>query len=294
VITADERVACWGTDSAGELGDGDTVAPPGGGPRTVVDASGQPLTGVKAVSLGDAFSCASTATEVHCWGNNTYGQLAQAGGDKGAGIYTYVRRYAVVAPGAPAGAIAAGYSAAISASASQACGWGWNSGGHRYWPVSDMPQTTPICLPIAGVKQAGMGYNGACFLMNNGDVSCWGYDLGVKDAPGGRVGIGPATHLATGQQHICALQTDGRVFCWGKGQEGELGNGPYMGGYLIHPPEEVKALGADVVGIGSGPSASHTCAIMRDGSLQCWGRNTEGQLGNGTATPTTGPVPVKW
>jgi alpha-tubulin suppressor-like RCC1 family protein len=86
------------------------------------------------------------------------------------------------------------------------------------------------------------------------------------------------------------------VFCWGKGNEGELGNGAHTDPFIgARAPEEVKELGADAVGIGSGPSAVHTCAIMRDGSLRCWGRNTEGQLGTGTAgPPSAGPVPVKW
>jgi hypothetical protein len=297
VVTASQRVRCWGDDSLGQLGDGDSP-PFGEFPSTVVTSDGQPLTGVVSLAMGKSFACASTLTTIHCWGENTQGQLAAMVGahdgqkEMPGPPRVYYRTFAAPTGLAP-GVVAAGENAGMTVDATgRVCGWGWSAPG--FWPHTPTP-ATPECLVMTGAKQVVMGWGGACWRTGVGEAWCWAYDLDVFEPPGGVVNTGVAV-LAAGREHVCALHEDGHVSCWGKGNQGELGNEPKPLQFTVaFPAEEVKALGTDAVAIGSGQSAMHTCAIMKDGSLRCWGRNAEGQLGNAAEGPTPGkPVVVQW
>ena len=86
--------------------------------------------------------------------------------------------------------------------------------------------------------------------------------------------------LTAGASHTCALLREGLVRCWGDNSEGQLGLGtaanlsgqpPYKNGLV--------PLGAAAVALTAGDS--HTCALMADQSVRCWGANAYGQLGLG-------------
>jgi alpha-tubulin suppressor-like RCC1 family protein len=118
--------------------------------------------------------------------------------------------------------------------------------------------------------------------------------VGVQDLPGQRLALPAVANVAAGGGHACAVLVDGRGFCWGTQTQGELGNG-MLTSVGFQGPQHLTSLGSDVIGVGSGLTAQHTCAIKRDGSLSCWGQNDAGQLGNAEApakAPT--PVPVNW
>jgi alpha-tubulin suppressor-like RCC1 family protein len=112
-----------------------------------------------------------------------------------------------------------------------------------------------------------------------------GLDTGgtVADAP---VDSGPpiAVALAAGSVHTCALLSNGTVECWGAAYHGQLGNGTTTGsqvctnGACSTTPVEVSGL-TGVIAIAAG--AAHTCALLSNHTVQCWGLNTFGQLGNG-------------
>jgi alpha-tubulin suppressor-like RCC1 family protein len=87
--------------------------------------------------------------------------------------------------------------------------------------------------------------------------------------------------ITAGAEHACALRTDGTVWCWGYGSEGQLGQG---GGPSPTPVQVVDGTGAaldavTVIAAGRG----HTCAIRGAArEVWCWGQNDSGQLGDGT------------
>jgi hypothetical protein len=97
--------------------------------------------------------------------------------------------------------------------------------------------------------------------------------------------LGNVTAIATGSSHSCALLSNGTVRCWGHNRDGQLGNGTTTDFPAAAP---VVGLGGMAAAIAAGEF--HTCALLRDGTVHCWGDNWYGQLGDGTTTDRTTPV----
>src|SRR5437773_4375978 len=127
-------------------------------------------------------------------------------------------------------------------------------------------------------------------------VQCWGRNDDGQLGDGTRTssatpvpvgGLTGAAAVSGGFYHTCALLGDGTVQCWGQNYEGQLGNGIVGGVSTI--PVLVAGL-ANVSAVSGG--YRHTCALLRGGTVQGWGRNVEGQLGDGTTTSSSTPVQV--
>lgn len=90
---------------------------------------------------------------------------------------------------------------------------------------------------------------------------------------GGNTSSGPyPTQIAVGDIHVCALIGDGRIFCWGGGQQGQHGDGS-----MTDSPSPVAVTGiTNAVQISAGNST--TCALLADGTTKCWGLNTSLQV----------------
>ena len=105
----------------------------------------------------------------------------------------------------------------------------------------------------------------------------------------------PRVRLAAGPAHACAIRESGELYCWGNndhGQIGDLTTDPRPTPVHIGPGIQWAAVtaGGDECTTGCvDPRSSHTCAIVRDGSLYCWGSNAGGELGNGTTTAFSAP-----
>src|SRR6185369_10594717 len=91
--------------------------------------------------------------------------------------------------------------------------------------------------------------------------------------------------LASGYYHSCAIDTDGRLTCWGSNDEGELGRGTRA----LSPVPVPVGLGATVDDFAIG---RYTGCARAGGKLSCWGRDNEGELGDGTTISTATPIPV--
>jgi len=155
----------------------------------------------------------------------------------------------------------------------------------------------------ARVATLAAGGRHTCALLDTGQVKCWGdngdgqlglgdtNDRGDDPAEMGdalpTVDLGPgrfATAIAAGGGHTCAVLDDGNVKCWGLNNTGQLGIGdtdargdqPCAMGESL-PVVDLGGLRATSIATGG----NHTCVVLEDGNVRCWGANTRGQLGVG-------------
>jgi hypothetical protein len=106
----------------------------------------------------------------------------------------------------------------------------------------------------------------------------------ASDGPSGRV----FTAITAGSAHTCVIVSDGAVECWGANESGQLGNGSFETPAAAGP---VVGLRDRAVAIRAG--SNYTCAILIDGSVQCWGDDQVGQLGDGGTANRAAPVDVR-
>jgi Regulator of chromosome condensation (RCC1) repeat len=152
----------------------------------------------------------------------------------------------------------------------------------------------------------------SCALMKDRSVVCWGRNgignfdeyrtLVLKDRENlgmeHRVRIAVAKGIddavqvsaSTNGHHVCAVVAGGSVKCWGEGSFGKIGNGKTdEHGGIYYSPVAVKGI-SDAVSVSAGNN--HSCAVLSDGRVMCWGENKDGQLGNGRKINSNVPVKV--
>jgi alpha-tubulin suppressor-like RCC1 family protein len=138
---------------------------------------------------------------------------------------------------------------------------------------------------------------GACAgNSSSGDTDASARDAGDSGADGGDAANDScATQVSAGGGHTCARTGDGRLWCWGANDIGQLGDGTATGETcgtrLCRPsPVEVTALGRSVAEVRAG--GLHSCARTSNGSMWCWGVSDAGQLGDGAFGAQSSPVQV--
>lgn len=136
-----------------------------------------------------------------------------------------------------------------------------------------------------------------CAIVEDGAVKCWGDNgsgqlgdgtTGSSDVPVSVAGVTGAVSLAAGGDHTCSLSATGAVHCWGSNGAGQLGDGSTEDRAT---PVAVEGLGSGVLAVATGES--HSCALLGDRSVRCWGDNGSGQLGTGDTSPSAVPVAVR-
>jgi alpha-tubulin suppressor-like RCC1 family protein len=286
-VSSDGAVLCWGSDAAGQLGDGGYSDRSTPGPVSGLEH------GMTAVAAGWQHNCALSSGRVQCWGNNAYGQLGDG--------TTLWRRTPkpVVGLESDVTAIAAGesHTCALTAAGAVLC-WGRNTHG-QLGDGSTAQRTTPV--PVlgleSGVTAIAAGWYHTCALTNSGGVLCWGWNgsgqlgddtLVNRPTPVPVLGLGSGmSSLAAGRDHTCAVSNTGGALCWGSNGNGRLGDGTMN---QSSTPVPVSGLSSGVDSITAGHY--HTCALTNSGAALCWGHNGYGQLGDGTTSEHITPTPV--
>jgi len=267
------------------------------------------------------FNCARFDNgQVKCWGRNARGQLGlgnnQDRGD-GPGEMGASLPFVDLGPGRTAVSLASGedHTCALLDNGQVKC-WGDNASGELGLGDTafrgDNPGEMGANLPAVDLGggpsvlslAAGAGFS--CARFNNGQVKCWGRNdfgqlgrggvLNRGDGPGEMganlvavdFGAGrTAVDLVAGGYHACVRLDNAELRCWGRNGQGQLGLGD--NGNRGDAPNE---LGANLPRVDLGPGrtatriaggALHTCALLDNGQLKCWGQGTSGQLGAGTS-----------
>lgn len=219
------------------------------------------------VFAGGSQSCAQTLSgELICWGRGLLGALPTDDLD---GVHT---PRVVPLPGKISDvALGDGQACAALDDGSVHC---WGANPNRQPSVVSLPQISSLCV----------GGSHACALSVLGSVHCWGANGSVQLGVEGDdaedpvlVPIAPVRTLACGLNHNCAVHVDGGVSCWGRNDNGQLGNDAYAKGAS---PERVIGLPGPASAVAAG--WTHSCAVVADGDVYCWGRDADGQLGDGS------------
>ncbi|MEM9889276.1 MAG: RCC1 repeat-containing protein [Actinomycetota bacterium] len=312
VLSTVNRVACWGANGDGQLGDGSAVD------RSLQVAvagvgGADELTDIKQLVVGRDHSCAlTTAGRVRCWGSNFFGQLGDG---------TTTDAPAPVGVLTPTGTGELSGIKQLSAGAYHTCAaltngrlhcWGADfadqlgasGSGNRSLPTAVVgADGTSELLGVAEVEAGGFH---TCVLGNGGSVSCWGSNIfgqigdGTDDdattptpvlSANGDT-LDDAVELSVGEFHACVLRQGGVVACWGGNFFGQLGDTTITdrsGAVTVKGVGGAASLTGAVDVLAGG---SHTCAVTSTDRLVCWGGNSGGQLGDGTIVGRTAPVAV--
>jgi alpha-tubulin suppressor-like RCC1 family protein len=161
--------------------------------------------------------------------------------------------------------------------------------------------STPVGLDDDAIL-VRVGRQRACALTVDAQVFCWGAgsfgalgygdvaDVGDDEAVAakGSLGLPDTVDLCVGEDHACAIDSMGDLRCWGRGADGRLGQGAIHDLGDDETLDEVPpvAVGGRAVRVACG--ARHTCAVLSDGVVVCWGGNESGQLGYGNGTEAIG------
>jgi alpha-tubulin suppressor-like RCC1 family protein len=247
-------------------------------------------------SSGDAYHACVVLADgtVRCWGANLAGQL-------GDGTTSPTRTSPVQVSGLTnivSVATGGGHTCALHALGGVFC-WGYGVNGQLGAGNGNSSSTPVQVTGLDNVTAIAAGEYFTCALRVDGTVWCWGSDSDgqLGDGHGGgdsnisayapvKAQIkSPAVAITAGGAHACAIELDptsGSIAqCWGSDFSGELGDGTGVSGDKVLPVNVIGLTG--VVDISAG--ASHTCALLSDSTLRCWGENFHGQVGNGSTSP---------
>jgi alpha-tubulin suppressor-like RCC1 family protein len=276
----------------------------------------------RSLAVGDMHSCAIRADgTLWCWGSNRSGELGTGDGLDHA---------------APAQVGSASDWTWIAAGPTTTCGvragelWCWGRGVEgQVGDGAQLDRDTPVRVGLeSDWERATVGYTHACGLRAGGVLWCWGQDF-YRDLGTGHVDPAPIpigadrwTSVGAGANFTCGTRSDDTLWCWGLCYVGECGV-PSLGEPIPEPQQvgtdadwrEVSTDSSDTCAVkrdgtldcfGATPrlpaersgwrsvalAALRTCGIRSDDTLWCWGDNTHGALGDGTLVGSYEPVQV--
>jgi alpha-tubulin suppressor-like RCC1 family protein len=168
--------------------------------------------------------------------------------------------------------------------------WGINTFGQLgAGPISNTASAVRV-PSISNALTVGAGASHSCALLANQTVQCWGLGGAGQLGQGAQIdslvpvtvqGLTGATSLSVGKEHSCTVLDDRTIKCWGNNDTGQLGDG-------VDRRSTRSSVPVTVVGVSNATAVSaggdHTCALLVDTTVACWGWNDLGTLGNDGST----------
>lgn len=305
-ILANGKIKCWGGNWYGQLGDGTTED--SNLPVYVLDINNAE----KLYLDGYYSSCALLEDKtIKCWGQNDFGQLGdgsdidnQSEDCEQFDEWSYgcsVPRV-VVGINNATDIVYNGYFGCTLLEDKTVNCWGYNYYGQL---GNGTTSNSSVPVEVTGIDNAikiSIGVTHACALLEDKTIKCWGYnetgalgngDFDSSSTPDSVLNIDNAIDISLGSNFSCALLENKTINCWGLGADGQLGNG---GTDNSNIPVLVSGINNAVSFSDKQNTAvidfkSYECALLDDGKVKCWGKNFDGELGNGesetySATPT--------
>lgn len=273
-VLSDKTIKCWGWNYSGQLGDGTYE-------NSLTPVKVKDIDNAVVVSAGAHHTCSVLSDGVvKCWGYNYSGQLGDGTNDDSNTpvIVKGLQKAIVVSAGSR-------HSCAVLSDGYVKC-WGENSNGKLgdgTYKNSNIPVT------VSGISSAvsvSAGGEHSCAVLSNGEVMCWG-DNGSGQLGDGTNNDSPipvkvrdinnAIGVSAGGHHTCVVLSDKTIRCFGDNYFGQLGNKSNDSSSLPVVVNDITDA-SDSIAAGE----DHTCAVLINGIVKCWGRNRYGQLGNGT------------
>lgn len=264
--------------------------------------------GIAAVALGEYSTCIVLANrDLRCWGANDFGQT---GDGHQTWSFTPVAVHSAAGNSTPlAGIQTLGSSlwgsCGVTASGGLKC-WGYNfnyeiGDGTR---VSAPHAVDNIHLP-SGVQRVEGRHAGYCAVLTDTQAHCWGLNGNSRFGQGDSVAsitprpmltgspstaVTGVTEVAVGQYHSCVV-ANGSAMCAGWNTSGALGDGTTNDSSVLVQVSGLTS-GVSKIAVGGGFGSMFSCAVLTDGTVRCWGSDSNGQLGNGAGSSSTVPGAV--
>ncbi len=305
-LTLSGAAYCWGSGNSGQLGHGDTAN------SNIPVAVAAPSDGLaltfSSISAGGGHTCGVTSSgAAYCWGNGNSGQLGH--GETEASSLPV----AVVAPNGGSkltfSSISAGraHTCGLTSSGAAYC-WGYDGqlrhGGTPDYPTIPVAVAAPTGGNVTFSKISAGGFH-TCGMTSGGAAYCWGsgeygqLGHGQTDASSIPVAVSAPSgdptltfsSISAGGRSTCGLVSSGAAYCWGYGDDGQLGHADTAASSI---PIAVAAPSGDRALIFSKISAGtvNTCGVTLSGAAYCWGDGEYGQLGRGDTEASTAPASV--
>jgi len=299
-ILANGSAYCWGGGNSGELGYGGTANQNSPIAVNITPNNFTSISAGETPGLAGDHSCGILANgSAYCWGSGDNGELGYGGTDQQnspIAVNMSPNNFTSISAGET-------HSCGILANGSAYC---WGSGGSGelgYGGTAN--QNSPIAMNMSPNNftsiSAGVSYS--CGILANGSAYCWGIGDSGRLGYGGTaqqnspiaVNITPNnfSSISAGETHSCGILADGSAYCWGGGDNGELG---YGGTANQNSPVAVNITPNNFTSISAGVNIlgeGHSCGILADGSAYCWGAGSRGRLGYGGTANQNSPIAVK-
>jgi alpha-tubulin suppressor-like RCC1 family protein len=271
IVTTTDEIYCMGHNASGQVGDGTTT---NRSEPTLVDTStglaGKTITGIVA---NEGAMCAIASGDVYCWGSGAYGKLGN-GSTTSSSIPVRASVIGTVNSKTVTGIASTPQSRSTCAIASgSAYCWGSNDRG-QLGDQTTTQRNSPVPVYTGGAL-------GARTVV----------DLAVAGGSEFNAAAAAGTPDKTRRGHVCAATSDGKLFCWGSNQYGQMGQGTSSVTAQTEPIMVNGLLSTKTV-VSTATAYATPCALTADNLMYCWGQNHYGQVGDGSTTHRYAPVAV--